>query len=407
MNCSKEFPPRIPDDPLMTIEIKEPSLGLEGWVCVHALGKNGASGGVRCVGNVTQEEVKLLAKAMTYKFSFFGIPQGGAKAGLRLDYDVDPMRRSELIRAAARHLKPLVMRSSIWSPWTDMNFYGDDLRMFYGEMGRLYTPNKHYNSSHRTAISAFWSLEACMAFYELDPQETRVTIEGFGSVASYLAPFLRDAGVKVVAASNTRGMVYNQAGLNLDEIVQLREQHGSAWVEQNGKWKTGDRDDIFDIEADIMMPCARVHSIDNGKAERISARLLLPIANVPCTDEALQVLDRRKLDYIPDFVVNGGGVSGHIKGINDPFGVFFKSMFQRLLSTARTSQFPVRKVAEDAAHVNYGRIAADAYTTDPLTLKIVKRLAARGLAPGAIVKKIRKNNLDRLYLNMNELFLER
>lgn len=394
----------IPNEPLMTIEIKEPEIGLEGWVCLHSLGKNGSSGGIRCAADVTKKEVEALAKAMTFKYSFFAISQGGAKAGLRVRVDEQPARKEELIRSAARHLMPLIKRSNIWSPWTDMNFYSEDLRIFYDEMGLGYTANKLFNSSHRTAIGAFWSLQACLKFYQLEPESTTLTLEGFGSVASYLSTFLKDAGIKMVATSNNRGTVSNHEGLDLDEVLNMYQKYGSAWIEQDGNWEKGEREDIFDIEADVMIPCARVHSIGVDKAKRINSKLLLPIANVPCTEEALEVLDSRNISFMPDFVVNGGGVSGHIKGIDDSFGLLFKAMFERMLKNADKNSWPVRKVAEQAAHMNYSKIIFDAYTADSFTLKIAKSLANRNMLPKNIFKRLQKENLNRIYSNIEELF---
>jgi glutamate dehydrogenase (NAD(P)+) len=287
-----------------------------------------------------------------------------------------------------------------------MNFYGEDLRLFYAEMGRRYTPNPLHNSSQRTAISGFWSLQACLAFYGMDPRATRLTLEGFGSVASYLAPFLTRAGLRVMAVSNHLGAAVNPEGLDLAAIVALRERHGSAWIDQPGDWRRLEREALFDVETDILIPCARVHSIAAEQARRIHARLVLPIANVPCTEGALLVFDHRGLDYVPDFVVNGGGVSGHIKDLADPFGTLFMSMLRRMLETARATRTPVRHVAEKAAHANYGRLAAEAYATDPLPLKIAKGLANRGLAPKNLVRNFQQETLERVYSNIEGLFTE-
>lgn len=83
MDDLNNFVGGIPDNPLMTIEIEEPAIGLKGWVCVHSLGKDGASGGIRCVGNVNKLEVQLLARAMTYKYAFF---LAFLRVALKLDY---------------------------------------------------------------------------------------------------------------------------------------------------------------------------------------------------------------------------------------------------------------------------------------------------------------------------------
>jgi glutamate dehydrogenase (NAD(P)+) len=341
---------------------------------------------------------------MTYKYAFFGIPQGSAKAGLCLDYGIAPERKAETIKAAARHLKPLICRSTIWSAWTDMNFYGEDLKLFYAEMGRNFTPNPHHNSSHRTAISAFWSLEACMAFYKMSPGTTRLTIEGFGSVATYLAPYLKDLGVKVVAVSTYRGTVANPQGLDLAYIVSQSNLYGPDWIDREGYWQRLDRDALFDIETDIMVPCARVHSIGPERATRIPTRLVLPIANVLCTDAALTVFDQRGIDYVPDFVVNGGGVNGHIKDIIDPFGELFKTMFHRLLKTAHANRKPIRKEAEEVAHSNYGRLVSEAYSIEPLQRKIYERLSHEGLLPKFLVQKSQREKRNSLYSSLESLF---
>jgi glutamate dehydrogenase (NAD(P)+) len=395
---------RIPDDPLMTIEISDPAIGLQGWVCVHGLGKDGSSGGIRCTGDISKKEVQILARAMTYKYAFFGLPQGGAKAGLRIDYDENPERKNRLIRAAAKHLEPIIKRSNIWSPWTDMNFYGDDLAQFYSAIGRCYKPNLQYNSSLRTAISAFWSLEACCDFLGLDPKETRLTLEGFGSVASYLAPLLMRLGVKVVGVSTHRGMVFNSKGLDLFAIAGYRERHGSGWIDQAGDWKRFGCDSLFDIETDIIVPCARVHSITPDKVRRISARLILPIANVPCSEEAINLVDQLGIDYLPDFVVNGGGVCGHIRDNSDPFGVLFKSMIERMFKTARKRNMPIRIVAEDAAHFNYKNLISSTYRPELLHQKVVRKLINNGVVPEKILKKIKNNELKNIYSNLENLF---
>src|SRR4051794_23842237 len=44
--------PRIPDVPQMTVEVADPSIGLQGFVCIHSMGKYGASGGMRCVPDI-------------------------------------------------------------------------------------------------------------------------------------------------------------------------------------------------------------------------------------------------------------------------------------------------------------------------------------------------------------------
>ena len=275
----------IPEGPLFTVEIADESIGLKGFLCIHSLGKNGTSGGMRCVPDIERREVELLARAMTYKYSFFKLSQGGAKGGLRLDYNEPPDRRRLLLEEAARHLRPLIDRN-LWWPHSDMNFYAADLVHFYRGLGQDFQPSDHDCSSFRTAVWAFAALWACIDHLKTSPERVRVAFEGFGSVAGYMVPFLKELGVKVVALTNHRGGAWNPAGLDLDAVLAHQQAGGSTWDEPANPWKPITTDELFDIETDVFIPCARVHSVDADRARRLKTALLMPIANVPCTDEA-------------------------------------------------------------------------------------------------------------------------
>jgi glutamate dehydrogenase (NAD(P)+) len=396
----------IAPDPLMTIEISEPEIGLDGCVCIHAIGRQGAAGGIRCVPDVDKREVQLLARAMTFKFAFFGVPQGGAKMGLRMNYEVSPKEKRTLIQAAARHLEPLLRRADFWSPYGDMSFHGPDLQVFFAAIGRDYVPDPKRNSSLRTAITTLWSLQAVLAQRGLAPRETTLCIEGFGSVASYLAPFLGELGFKVLAVTNRLGGVRNDRGLDPQQMVAMSERDGDEWVLGRGDWERISHDDLFGIPADILMPCARVHSICGRRAKVTPAKVVLPIANVPCTDEALAVLDDRGIDFVPDYVVNSGGILGFIRSADDEFGRDFREMLVRMLRQARESGRPVRKLAEAVAHKRYSEIVGTAYHRNGRGMRLLDGLSYRGLLPRAVVKRARKPQSEKIRESVRATFSE-
>ena len=373
--------PGIPGSPAFTVEVRDESEGLEAYVCIHSIGEWGSSGGMRCVEDVTREEVELLARAMTFKFSFFGIPQGGAKAGLRLPYDAAPAERVRLIRAAARHLEPLLKRSNLWSVWTDMNFYLDDLRLFLASIG-LSAPAPadatSFSSTVRTAVMGFWSIEACARHFALS-RGASVAIEGYGGVGEQLAKLLVGSGFKVSAVSNHLGAVANPAGLDLALLAEAKRRYGSSWVLSKGPWETLSREELFTTGVDILVPGARVHSIDRDLATRLQARLIAPVANVPCTPGALDQLDARGIHYIPDFVVGGGGVCGWIQSVDDDYGSEYKDMIVRLLRKADGMGVPPRRLCEDVAHQGFEAIQANAYASSTLSRRLLVR--ARRVIP--------------------------
>ena len=364
----------IPTDPLFTIEVTDESIGLEGYVCIHSIGRAGSSGGMRCVPDISKEEVKLLARAMSFKYSYFGIPQGGAKAGIRMPYGAPIEERRRLISAMAKHLEPLIKRSNIWSVWTDMNFYGADLQHFFGSIGIDQRYRKTSGSTIRTGITGAWSVEATAKALGLSPQDTRIAIEGYGGVAQVATNILTRQGFRIAALSNHLGAVHNTNGLDIDEVQRAKAAHGHRWVETDGNWQRIGYRELFQVPSDILMPGARVHSIDIETASKLNTRALVPVANVPCTDAAIKTIETRGIVYLPDYVVNGGGVCGWIKSEKDPFGKDFQEMIVRALGMQETTGRPVRELCEEIAHTGFVSSTAEAYVVPSLKGKLLNRM---------------------------------
>ena len=71
------------------------------------------------------------------------------------------------------------------------------------------------------------------------------------------------------------------------------------------------RDALFEIDADVVVPGARVGVIDEQRAARVAARTVVPAANVPYTAGGLEVLADRGIDGHADFVCNAAAVVGY------------------------------------------------------------------------------------------------
>jgi glutamate dehydrogenase (NAD(P)+) len=144
------------------------------------------------------------------------------------------------------------------------------------------------------------------SFCDLRLNGATVAIEGFGNVGRPAAKFLAEAGVKLVAASDTGGAIYDAAGINGDELAHAKRTHGSV-----AAWPRGrkiDLPDLLTVPCDILIPAARPDCIHAGNAGQIQARLILQGANIPATAEAETILHRRGVLVVPDFIANAGGV---------------------------------------------------------------------------------------------------
>ncbi len=218
---------KVPDSPLFVAEIKDPAFELQGWVVVHTLGTQGSCGGVRLYPDVSREEVELLARAMSYKYCFHEVTMGGAKAGVRLPFGTPLADRSTILRKFGEHIGPLI-RSRIYRPWTDMNCSADDIMHIYQGAGiRKGTPLS--NSAYFTALSTFSAVVAAAEYYQIEPEQCKITIEGLGNVGRYLAIQIERWGGKLIGASSRIGAVANLKGLDVKQILKTLEKSNDIY----------------------------------------------------------------------------------------------------------------------------------------------------------------------------------
>src|SRR3989337_4531168 len=143
-------------------------------------------------------------------------------------------------------------------------------------------------------------------YIKLDLHGARLTIEGFGNVGKPAARFLVERGAILIAASDSKGTIYNPAGLNVEVLIRIKETTGSVINYKDGEvLKTTD---LITISTDIFIPAARPDVITEANADVLDAKLVIEGANIPISENAEKMLHDRGILVIPDFVANAGGV---------------------------------------------------------------------------------------------------
>ncbi|MCB1741435.1 MAG: Glu/Leu/Phe/Val dehydrogenase, partial [Gammaproteobacteria bacterium] len=134
----------------------------------------------------------------------------------------------------------------------------------------------------------------------------RVAVQGFGAVGYHGARFLANLGCVLVAAADSRGMTLNPDGLDIEALAEHHKTGEGVAAFAGGT--AGDRDAIVGVDCDIWIPAARPNVLTAANAGQVKARLILQGANIPATAEAEEILHRRGVLQVPDFIANAGGV---------------------------------------------------------------------------------------------------
>jgi glutamate dehydrogenase (NAD(P)+) len=284
---------------------------LLGFVAIDSLVAGRSSGGLRLLPDVDAEEMAGLAKAMTLKYGFLGLPQGGAKAGVRGDPEAPSEERLRRLAAFGEAIRPL-LRSQAYVPHADMGTCSADIAHMLRTQGIAVWPRtvQNHDSGYYTAVSVALAAEEAFPLVGIRPGSFSAAIEGFGKVGQALAKILVGLGARIAAVSTSRGAIYNPEGLDVNRLTQMSGEWGSQVIEH---YQEADRiaaDQLLELPVDLLSPCARHDSIHAGNAKAVGCRLICAGANNPVTAQAGDLLFNRGVLYVPDFVSNCGGVLG-------------------------------------------------------------------------------------------------
>lgn len=291
--------------PIKVVHVYDPASGLKGIVAIDNVACGPAIGGVRMAADVSSDEVFRLARAMTMKNAAAGLAHGGGKAGIVADPKTADKPR--LVRAFARAIRDLVE----YVPGPDMGTDEQCMAWIQDEIGRSVGLPRVLGGIPLDEIGATgYGLAQCAEiaanFCDLDLEGARVAIEGFGNVGQHAARYLAVKGCKLVAASDSQGAVHNPDGIDVNELMQVKQRAGSVTAYEAGQQIS--QADLFAVPCDVLIPAARPDCINADNVAAIQAKLILQGANIPATAEAEASLYARGVVNVPDFIANAGGV---------------------------------------------------------------------------------------------------
>lgn len=277
-------------------------------------------GGVRYHPDVNVDEIKALSTWMTFKCATVDIPYGGAKGGIV----VDPRKLSkhELKHLTQGYVDKIFDFIGPDKDIPALDVYTDAQIMAwimdeYSHIARVHSPavvtGKPLENEGSLGRSTATAQGAAFVLYEylnakgLGVGDVKIAIQGFGNAGSNLADILFHAGATIVALSDSKGAIYNKEGLDPHHIIKHKAKTGS--VRNYPDAKNIRENDFWKLNVDILAPSALENVITSGNAAVIKAGCILELANGPVTPEADEILDKNKIDVIPDILTNAGGVT--------------------------------------------------------------------------------------------------
>ena len=309
---------------------------VEAYRVQHSHHRLPTKGGIRYSNHVNQDEVMALAALMSYKCAIVDVPFGGAKGGVKInpwEYDA-----TDLEKITRRYTMELIRRNCIgpsvdvpapdygtgaremaWIYDTYRTFAGTDIDAAGCVTGKPESQSGIKGRTEATGRGVFYGIRECCSFEE-DMKRIGLTtgiegksmvIQGLGNVGSYTGRISQDeGGIKIIAVGEVEGYVINRDGIDIHDLLAYRQENGTI-IDYPGAQSFGKehREDLLELECDILVPAALENVIHAQNAERIKAKIIAEAANGPITSGAQRILKQRDVIIIPDMFLNAGGVT--------------------------------------------------------------------------------------------------
>jgi len=338
-----------------------------GFRVQHSIARGPAKGGIRYSKDVTLDEVRALAAWMTMKCAIVNIPFGGGKGGVICE--PSELSRSELEKITRRYTASLI---EIWGPEIDvpapdvntneqvMAWIMDTYSMHARHTVTSVVTGKPLNLGgsrgrrEATGRGVVIVLEQAAQTYGISIKNSTAVVQGFGNVGSVAAQLLDQIGCKVIAVSDIYGGIYNEKGLDIDDVIKYVKANKK--VVGYPKADAIDNKKILELPCDFLIPAAIENQITLENANKIKAKIIVEGANGPTTIEADKILNERGIIVVPDILANAGGVTvSYFEWVQDRQGFFWTeeqvndalnhimvSSYQEVLALSKQYKVPLR-----------------------------------------------------------------
>jgi glutamate dehydrogenase (NADP+) len=289
-------------------------------------------GGLRFHPSVNVSVMKFLAFEQVLKNSLTTLPMGGAKGGS--DFDPKGKSDAQVMRFCQSFMTELYKYIG-----PDEDVPAGDIGVGGREIGYLFCQWRRLTGSFENGVltgkgmsyggslvrpeatgygAVYYTVEMLKHFNESIKGKT-VAVSGYGNVSWGAIKKLTELGAKPVTISGRAGYVYDPDGITSDEkidyLLKMRSSGKEGVLEDyaakfGAKFFKGEKP--WGVKADIVMPCATQNEVGIAEAEKIIAngtKYYVEVANMPTTNEAIELMASKGVTVAPSKAVNAGGVA--------------------------------------------------------------------------------------------------
>ena len=285
-------------------------------------------GGLRFHPSVYLGVVKFLGFEQIFKNALTGMPIGGGKGGS----DFDPKGKSddEVMRFCQSFMTELYRHLGEYTdvPAGDIGVGAREIGYLFGQYKRI---TNRYESGVLTGKGLDWGgslvrkeatgyglvffVQEMLKVHKQSFEGRTCVVSGSGNVAIYAIEKVHQLGGRVVACSDSNGVVYDPEGIDLDLLKDLKEvkrMRLDQYVKERRHARYEANGNIWDIPCEVALPCATQNELDGDSALTLVRNGCIAVAegaNMPTTPEGIRVFQEAGVAFGPGKAANGGGVA--------------------------------------------------------------------------------------------------
>jgi glutamate dehydrogenase (NADP+) len=293
-------------------------------------------GGLRFHPTVNLGILKFLAFEQVFKNALTTLPMGGGKGGC--DFDPKGKSDNEVMRLCQSFMNELFRHIGPDTdvPAGDIGVGGREIGFLYGQYrklrnevtGVLTGKGLDWGGSlirpEATGYGAVYFAAEMLATKNQNLEGKRCLVSGSGNVAQYTIEKINQLGGKALTLSDSNGLIYDPAGIDgkkLEFVMDLKNIRRGRVKEYADKFKgvtytpltlNLDHNPIWNIKADCAFPSATQNEINAKDAKNLvnnGVTVVAEGANMPTTQEGVDIFLDARIMYAPGKAANAGGVA--------------------------------------------------------------------------------------------------